>query len=86
MSTNIFISILRELHIPFTKSFALNAFEEHPYKYTFFGLKSLCEKYNIETKGLFFQDKKMLLNLPIPFVVKFANDYALVKKINNGNH
>lgn len=85
MSTNIFISILRELHIPFTKSFALNAFEEHPYKYTFFGLKSLCEKYNIETKGLFFQDKKMLLNLPIPFVVKFANDYALVKKINNGN-
>ena len=40
MSTNIFISILRELHVPFTKGAALRAYEDHPYKYTFYGLKS----------------------------------------------
>lgn len=84
MPTNIFISILRELRVPFTKSFAQRAFEEHPYKYTFFGLKSLCESYRIETKGLFLHDKKDILNLVAPFVVKFNNDYALVKKINKG--
>ena len=47
MSTNIFISILRELHVPFTKGAALRAYEDHPYKYTFYGLKSLCEIYGI---------------------------------------
>lgn len=52
MTTNIFISILRELRVPFTKDFAMHAYEEHPYKYTFFGLKSLCERYGIETKGI----------------------------------
>ena len=34
---NIFVSILRELKIPFTSSFASLAYEEHPYKYTFYG-------------------------------------------------
>lgn len=82
MFTNIFISILRELRVPFTKSYALHAYEEHPYKYTFFGLKSLCERYGIETKGLFFHDKEAILNLSVPFIVKYNNDYALVKKVD----
>ncbi|MDM8206686.1 vitamin K epoxide reductase family protein [Bacteroides gallinaceum] len=82
MSTNIFISILRELHVSFTKSFTLRAYEEHPYKYTFFGLKSLCERYGIEAKGLFLCDKRSILNLSLPFVAYFNNDYALVKKID----
>lgn len=38
---NIFVSILRELKVPFTNSFALLAYEEHPYKYTFYGLKKV---------------------------------------------
>lgn len=42
MSTNIFISILRELHVSFTKSFTLRAYEEHPYKYTFRLFLLLC--------------------------------------------
>lgn len=82
MPANIFISILRELRVPFTKSFALHAYEEHPYKYTFFGLKSLCERYGIEAKGLFLQDKSTILSLSVPFIVKYNNDYALVKRID----
>ena len=82
MSSNIFISILRELHVPFTKSFAIRAYEEHPYKYTFFGLKSLCERYWIETTGLLLRDKSSIVNLSAPFVAKFNDDYALVKEID----
>lgn len=82
MSANIFIAILRELRVPFTKRFALHVYEEHPYKYTFFGLKSLCEKYGIKTEGLFLHDKKAILDLPTPFVANFNNDHALVKKVD----
>lgn len=60
---NIFISILRELKIPFTDSFASQAYEEHPYKYTFYGLKSLCEKFGIETKGLLIYNKDRFVSL-----------------------
>lgn len=80
-STNIFISLLRELRVPFTESFTLHAYEEHPYKYTFFGLKTLCDRYGIEAKGVFFHDKESLLTLSVPFIVSYNNDYALVKKV-----
>lgn len=78
---NIFTSILRELKIPFTDSFASQAYEEHPYKYTFYGLKSLCEKFGIETKGLLIYNKEKIQDLPVPFVAKYNNDYVLVKKV-----
>lgn len=78
---NIFTSILRELKIPFTDSFASQAYEEHPYKYTFYGLKSLCEKFGIETKGLLIYNKENIQDLPVPFVAKYNNDYVLVKKV-----
>lgn len=82
MSSNIFTSILRELHVPFTTGFAIRAYEEHPYKYTFFGLKSLCERYGIEATGVLLRDKNSILNLSVPFVVNFNEDYALVKEID----
>lgn len=78
---NIFISILRELEIPFTNSFTSQVYEEHPYKYTFYGLKSLCEKFDIETKGLLIYNKESLQELPVPFVAKYNNDYVLVKMV-----
>lgn len=78
---NIFVSILRELKVPFTNSFALLAYEEHPYKYTFYGLKSLCEKFGIETEGLLVYNKEEIQKLPVPFVAEYNNDYVLVKNV-----
>lgn len=76
---NIFVSILRELKIPFTSSFASLAYEEHPYKYTFYGLKLLCEDFGIETRGLLVSNKENIHEIPIPFVAEYNNDYVLVK-------
>lgn len=78
---NIFVSILRELKIPFTSSFASLAYEEHPYKYTFYGLKLLCEDFGIETRGLFVSNKENIHEIPIPFVAEYNNDYVLVKNV-----
>lgn len=78
---NMFISILRELKIPFTNSFVIRSYEEHPYKYTFYGLKSLCEKFGIATEGLFIYNKENIQEIPLPFVAKYNNDYALVKVV-----
>ena len=78
---NMLISILRELGVSFTNSFAAQSYEEHPYKYTFYGLKSLCEKYGITTEGLFIYNKENIQELPLPFIAKYNNDYALVKVV-----
>lgn len=82
---NIFVSILRELKVPFTNSFASLAYEEHPYKYTFYGLKSLCEKFGIETEGLLVYNKEEIQKLPVPFVAEYNNDYVIVKTIAEHN-
>ena len=76
---NIFLSILCELDILHTDSFALQLYEEHPYKYTFFGLKSLCEKYGIRTDGVLIEDKSDILSIVTPFVADYKNDHVLVK-------
>lgn len=80
--SNIFLSLIKELDVPHTKDFTVKAYEEHPYKYTFYGLKSLCETYKIRTEGLCLEDKDEILNLSTPFVADFANDYVLVKSLS----
>lgn len=82
-TSNIFISLLRELKIPYTKAFSLRTYEEHPYKYTFFGIKSLCEMYKINTEGYFFYDKAEILTITAPFIADYANDYVLVKSLSS---
>lgn len=48
---NIFLSLIKLLGIPHTKEFTQYSYEEHPYKYSFYGLKNLAESYDIECKG-----------------------------------
>lgn len=66
--SNIFLSLLCELEVPHTDNFTLQSYEEHPYKYTFYGLKSLCEKYGIKTEGVLVKEKSEIAAMPVPFV------------------
>ena len=79
---NIFLSLLRELDISHNDGFALRLYEEHPYKYTFFGLKSLCEKYGIRTEGILIDDKSDILTIETPFIADYNNDHVLVKRVS----
>lgn len=77
--TNIFLSLLRELAVPHTSAYAMHIYEEHPYKYTFYGLKSLVERYGVKASGVSMHDKDEIASLPTPFVADYADDYVLVK-------
>lgn len=84
MKSNIFLSLLKELGVPHTRSYSRRVYEEHPYKYTFFGLKSLSEKYGIKCNGIKLGDKEEVSKLSVPFVADYGNDYVLVKEIEDG--
>lgn len=80
---NIFLSLLKELKVPHTRDYTLRTYEEHPYKYTFYGLKLLCESYGIETEGVLITDKDDLKRLDTPFIAQYAEDYVLIKNISD---
>lgn len=82
MKSNIFLSLLEELNVPHTDYYTVRAYEEHPYKYTFYGIKSLCERYGVKTEGVLFKDKDEISKLPTPFLADYASDYVLVKEIS----
>lgn len=81
--SNIFLSLLCELEVPHTDRFSLQSYEEHPYKYTFYGLKSLCEKYGIKTEGVLVKEKSEIAAMPVPFVANYNDDYVLVKRVSS---
>lgn len=75
--------MIEALHVPHTKRFTVRSYEQHPYKYTFYGLKSLCESYGVEVDGLQLEDKDAIKELPTPFVADYANDYVLVREVSD---
>lgn len=82
MAKNLFLQLCEALHIPHTRSCTNRLFEEHPYKYTLFGLHRMLAEYGVESEGMRFADKEeALLTLQAPFVVQVANDLAVVTEI-----
>lgn len=57
MQKNLFLQLCEVLHLPHTRSYTNCLFEEHPYKYTLFGLSRLLAEYGIESQGFRFSDK-----------------------------
>lgn len=81
--SNIFLSLLEALEVPHTRRYTLRAYEEHPYKYTFYGLKMLCEKYGVAADGVLMKDKAEITRLTVPFVADHAHDHVLVKQLSD---
>lgn len=82
MAKNLFLQLCEELNIPHTSNYTNRQFDEHPYKYTLWGVHRLLEEYGMESEGIRFFDKKVaLLNLSTPFVAQVSDDLVLVKSI-----
>ena len=47
--TTLLTRILLELEVPHTKSFSDNLYNEHPYRYTLYGIQQMLSRYNIKT-------------------------------------
>lgn len=56
-------------------------YNEHPYKFSFFGLSKMLSLYNIESKAFHFTDFEDIYLIESPFVAQFGNDFILVDSI-----
>lgn len=82
MAKNLFLHLCEELHIPYNRGYTSRHFEEHPYKYTLFGLYKLLSGYGVESKGMRFANKEDALSvLKTPFVAQVSDDLVLVMSV-----
>ncbi|MBQ9285137.1 MAG: hypothetical protein IJ209_02475, partial [Bacteroidaceae bacterium] len=82
MAKNLFLQICEALHVPHTRAFTNRTFDEHPYKYSLFGLSRMLTDYGVENCGVRFSDKAAALaELGTPFVAQVSGDLALVTRI-----
>ncbi|WP_373810682.1 vitamin K epoxide reductase family protein [Porphyromonas macacae] len=80
---NIFVSLLKHLHIPHTINFSNKYYNEHPNKYNLLGLSSMLSFYGIENSGVSVTDKNDIKKLDCPFIAHVGNGFALVKSVDN---
>lgn len=82
MKKNILTLFLKELNIKHTDSFSSTLFEEHPYKYSLFGLSKMLSAYHIPNSGIKFKDKDVS-KLDAPFIAHTGNDFVVVREIDS---
>ncbi|MCC8198069.1 MAG: hypothetical protein LIP06_05685 [Tannerellaceae bacterium] len=82
---NIFVSFLKALGVKYTSSYANCFFNEHPYKYTLFGISRMLDAYQIESVTIQIEEEKDIRVLEAPLLVPLNSHFALVEEIT-ANH
>lgn len=78
-SNNIFVSLLKILHIKHTETFSNRYFNEHPHRNNLYGLSKMLTDYCIENQGVRIGDKeKTLPLLEPPFIAYTGNSFVTV--------
>lgn len=77
MARNVFTTFLESLKVKHTSSFSNKQFEEHPYKYTLYGISQLLNDYHIENAGVKIGDKDVA-KLETPFIAYIGTDFVVV--------
>ena len=78
----LFEKFLSELKVLHTKAYADSIYDEHPYRYTLYGMKQMLSRYNIDCEVLRLEDKKEVIKIGQPFIADITNDFFVVKKIS----
>jgi len=82
---NIFITFLNLLRVKHTKTFACQYFNEHPYKYSLFGLSKMLSDYDVDNVATRIPDKENnLTEIATPFIAQFGGDFVAVQKVDSG--
>ena len=80
---NVFVTFLDQLGVKRTKEFSNQYFNEHPHKYSLFGLSKMLSDYGIENAGTRIADKeKDIAVIETPFIAHFGGDFVVVFKID----
>ena len=79
---NTFVAFLDLLKVKHTRDFSNQYFNEHPYKYSLFGLSKMLSDYGVENAGTRIEDKESdIFNIECPFIAHTGNDFAVVHKV-----
>lgn len=81
MKETVFSTFLKSMKVKYTTSFSNKLFEEHPYKYTLYGLSQLLNEYHIDNVGVKIKDKDVY-KLDTPFIAHTGYDFVVVDKIS----
>lgn len=81
--TNNLVSILSLLNVKHTDKYTNAYFNEHPYKYSLFGLSKMLNHYRVYNKGIKVTNKEDVYFLEVPFIAHIGNDFVTVKHISN---
>lgn len=68
--SNIFSRWLNYLEVPYSKYFSEKLFQEHPHKYTLYGISNLLSSYGIENVCVELKDKESIFDLSTPFLAR----------------
>lgn len=82
MRNNILSLFLKELKVKNTNSFSETLFEEHPYKYSLYGLSKMLSVYQIPNAGFKLREKNISRLTP-PFIAHIGSDFVIVRKIDS---
>ena len=82
MRNNILSLFLKELKVKNTSSFSETLFEEHPYKYSLYGLSKMLSVYQIPNAGFKLREKNISRLTP-PFIAHIGSDFVIVRKIDS---
>ncbi len=81
---NILESILLHLNIKYTKDYTNKIYNEHPYKYSLYGISKMLFDYGIKNAGVRISDmEKDLYNIQTPFISLYGGDFVCVYKVTN---
>lgn len=83
--TNNLVSILSLLNVKHTDRYTNAYFNEHPYKYSLFGLSKMLNHYRVYNKGIEITNKEQIYSLEAPFIAHIGNDFVTIKNISNEN-
>lgn len=77
-------AFLNLLDVKYTKSYANKLYNEHPYKYSLFGLSKMLSEYKIQNIGIKISNKDTgIKDIETPFIAHAGNEFVLVYKIND---
>jgi len=75
-------SMLDELEVKFTRSYASQLYNEHPHKYNMLGLHIMLMDYNIQSKGIHYKEKE-LKGLVYPCILHVYGDFVVACNYDN---
>lgn len=80
---SIFLRFVKALGIVHTSDYTEGIFQEHPYKYSLYGLSKLLTKYHVSNEAMRLEDKNSIEHIDVPFIAEVSNDLVIVKSVNN---